>query len=532
MKIKRIFISMISAIAVSLSSVARYGSHISYADFSSNPVISRECPAYSSTGTASSANDKYYYSFWNSNGADYLAYDFSSVPKEERQKVIAVWYNATGQFDYTVLNGSSNGVPSDYTIEVNTAEGGTYPENGWKVIETVTGNTLHSRQHVVDMSRYNWIRMNISGNDGKSGGNTSINMDIHNVSDGISDSFIFYGDSITACGMMNCYGTGFAEYVNQIDSKYFPIQENGGIGGIRSTEGAENIDRWLEAFPGKYVSIAYGTNDAWGNQSSTEQYYNNTEYMVKSIIASGKIPIIPTIPYATESAVGDNVPAYNAMIEKIYNKYPQVIKGPDFYEFFKENPDLLSSDGVHPSENGYAEMRKLWAKTIYTSVYSSTSAEPEKIKGDVNSDGKFDIADVVTLQKWLLAVSDVKLNDWKSADLCEDNKLDVFDLCAMKQELIAGQASTNKVYVENTEELKNALENAKAGDEIILAEGEYIYSGATPKGYMFTSSADGTEENPIIIRSENPEKPAIISGSSTSENYALSISGDWWEIKD
>lgn len=49
---------------------------------------------------------------------------------------------------------------------------------------------------------------------------------------------------------------------------------------------------------------------------------------------------------------------------------------------------------------------------------------------------------------------------------------------------------------------------------------------------MFTSSADGTEANPIIIRSENPEKPAILSGSSTSENYVLDISGDWWKIKD
>ena len=532
MKIKRMFASIISAAVISLSSVTICGSNIAYADFSSNPVISRECPAYSSSGMAASANDKYYYSFWNSNGADYLAYDLSAVPKNERKRVIAVWYNATGQFDYTVLNGSSNGVPSDYTIEVNAAEGGSYPKDGWEIVETVTGNTLHSRQHVVDMEGYNWIRINISGNDGKTGGNTSINMDIHNVSDGISDSFIFYGDSITACGMMNCYGTGFAEYVNQIDGRYYPIQENGGIGGIRSIEGAENIDRWLESFPGKYVSIAYGTNDAWGNPSGTEQYYNNTEYMVKSILAAGKIPIIPTIPYAKESAVGDNVPAYNAMIEKIYEKYPQVIKGPDFYEFFKENPDLLSSDGVHPAENGYAEMRKLWAKTMYDAIYSSENPAPEKIKGDVNSDGKFDIADVVSLQKWLLTESDAKLADWQAGDLYEDDKINVLDLCVMKQKLISGEATSNEVYVENTDELKNALKNAKAGDEIILAEGEYVYSGDTPKGYMFTSSADGTEANPIIIRSENPEKPAILSGSSTSENYVLDISGDWWEIKD
>ena len=57
MKIKRMFASIISATVISLSSVTIYGSNIAYADFSSNPVISRECPAYSSSGMASSAND-------------------------------------------------------------------------------------------------------------------------------------------------------------------------------------------------------------------------------------------------------------------------------------------------------------------------------------------------------------------------------------------------------------------------------------------------------------------------------------------
>lgn len=57
-------------------------------------------------------------------------------------------------------------------------------------------------------------------------------------------------------------------------------------------------------------------------------------------------------------------------------------------------------------------------------------------KGDANADGEFNVADVVTLQKWLLAVPDTKLADWKSADLCSDNRLDVFDLCLMKRELL------------------------------------------------------------------------------------------------
>lgn len=59
-----------------------------------------------------------------------------------------------------------------------------------------------------------------------------------------------------------------------------------------------------------------------------------------------------------------------------------------------------------------------------------------KVQGDANTDGKFDVADVILLQKWLLAVPDTKLADWKAADLCEDGRLDVFDLCMMKRMLV------------------------------------------------------------------------------------------------
>ncbi len=59
--------------------------------------------------------------------------------------------------------------------------------------------------------------------------------------------------------------------------------------------------------------------------------------------------------------------------------------------------------------------------------------------GDVNYDGAFTISDVVLLQKWLLAVPDTHLSNWKAADLCEDGKLDVFDLCLMKRLLLDSQ---------------------------------------------------------------------------------------------
>ena len=59
-----------------------------------------------------------------------------------------------------------------------------------------------------------------------------------------------------------------------------------------------------------------------------------------------------------------------------------------------------------------------------------------EIKGDCNADGEFSVSDVVIFQKWLLADPSATLNNWKAADLCEDDRLDVFDLCLMKRMLV------------------------------------------------------------------------------------------------
>ena len=56
--------------------------------------------------------------------------------------------------------------------------------------------------------------------------------------------------------------------------------------------------------------------------------------------------------------------------------------------------------------------------------------------GDINSDGTVSVSDVVMLQKWLLAIPDTNLVNWKAADFCKDNKLDVFDLVLMIRTLI------------------------------------------------------------------------------------------------
>ena len=77
------------------------------------------------------------------------------------------------------------------------------------------------------------------------------------------------------------------------------------------------------------------------------------------------------------------------------------------------------------------------------------------IKGDVNADGNFTVADVVMLQKWLLCVPDVTLANWKAADLCEDGVLNVFDLCMMKKELLRKADVKTEIEFISTDKLRD-----------------------------------------------------------------------------
>lgn len=69
----------------------------------------------------------------------------------------------------------------------------------------------------------------------------------------------------------------------------------------------------------------------------------------------------------------------------------------------------------------------------------SAKAVESNPKGDVNQDGVFNIADVILLQKWLLADENAALDNWENADFCDDDRLDVFDLCLMKKALIKAE---------------------------------------------------------------------------------------------
>lgn len=159
------------------------------------------------------------------------------------------------------------------------------------------------------------------------------------------------------------------------------------------------------------------------------------------------------------------------------------------------------------------------------------NASSAGIRGDINSDGEFNVSDAVILQNWLLN-DNTELIDWKTGDLYEDDILNVFDLCTMRKELINNSSKTGrKVYVSDVEELFNAVRNALPGDIIMIASGTYDYT-TFQQAQKIDTSASGTINSPIRLTAVDPQSPPLITGTNPENGYVLQITGDYWIIEN
>ena len=128
------------------------------------------------------------------------------------------------------------------------------------------------------------------------------------------------------------------------------------------------VKTWISSFPGRFVALSYGTNDAAACTSGARFTAAYTE-MIKAVIAAAKIPVVPTIPWARNASVQQCGPALNARLRTLYSRFPRIVKGPDLWRYFQAHRGLISSDGLHPSGAGYAAYRRQWAAAMAANAY-------------------------------------------------------------------------------------------------------------------------------------------------------------------
>ncbi len=353
------------------------------------PLLSRGLPVFADNSAAyeppSYANDANYNTDWVAGTLpDALYFDLSSVPAANRQTIVLVWYN-DGNFGYD--NGYAGyGHPASYnnvgayTIEANAAPGGKQPpQSGWIVLATVNGNALLSREHVLPFSGYNWVRMNISATAPYAATTTNtaaINVDIYGASNGVTDGWFFAGDSITAMAMKHGNPIGgtadsFGNQTAALTGFSPPIQENAGMPYLTSGGMVPLLADYLSHFPGPLVTLNFGTNDA-ADATVTGQFTANMTRLIEIVLASGKIPVIPTIPWTCEPTRVPNVISINKQTQALYARFPQVLKGPDLYAFFADpanQPYVKRGDCLHPDAGGQAAYRVLWASWAASAIY-------------------------------------------------------------------------------------------------------------------------------------------------------------------
>jgi hypothetical protein len=198
----------------------------------------------------------------------------------------------------------------------------------------------------------NWVRMSITRSSDPNGV-PDIDIDIYSAPAGATDSWLFMGDSITYMTMTYAF-SDLPSLVHGARADRWPAVIDGALGGTNTTTAMSIIDQTMNGFPGRYVVLAYGTNDHPAEL--------HMEELVEHVIAAGKIPVVPHVPWSTAKL--QEGPLENQAIDALYEKYPAILRGPDLWAFFDNRTDWIAPGDVHPNDAGREALRGQWAKTM------------------------------------------------------------------------------------------------------------------------------------------------------------------------
>ena len=326
-----------------------------------NKLVSGGLPAHTGATTTDYLTDGYLTN-WKSSSAKEIALNVGEGP----QKLLINWESfgdCAWATDFTSGCGHSGVALSNFKIltSANSTDG---TDGDWEVAATIQNNPVMARGVTIDFAGKSWFKFASEGDVGK-----ILEIEAFDMSAGGTDTWFFMGTSISQMGIkQQDTDSTTAQLIHAKFPEYTPAMLRGGIGCINSTEVVEHLSEYLEyAGNVKFWAIEMGTNDAWGGGDwNLNTYVSNMQTIIDSAKAHGITPVIARI-IATDSAkAGWQInPAFLEAVDKLVedNDLPQ---GPDFYSYFKEHPELLASDGVHPNAEtkGGQAMHHLWAEAL------------------------------------------------------------------------------------------------------------------------------------------------------------------------
>jgi acyl-CoA thioesterase-1 len=334
-----------------------------------NPIVSRGKPAFGFSPMAyarpSAINDGAYRSHggtWMAGTPTpttplWVAIDVGRGPT----RLLAAWSSNAN----TNYNETTYGAPGAYRIDVS-ADSTSGADGAWKTVATVTDNHVRVRAHSFDFTGQRWVKLVVTAAPSSSPNGVAIDeLDVHDISAGVSDTWFFFGDSITAAAFDRQtpeHQPSFAEVIHKKHPRAFPAMINGGIGGEWSEGGLKRLDECLALNPDAHFwAIGYGTNDASGNRDDPSRFASNLRTLVGRLKEARRVPIIARIPFATDQQ-HNKIPLFNAVVDQV-TRENHLVPGPDLYAWFQAHPDALL-DGIHPHDRGTVSMNRLWADAV------------------------------------------------------------------------------------------------------------------------------------------------------------------------
>jgi lysophospholipase L1-like esterase len=184
-------------------------------------------------------------------------------------------------------------------------------------------------------------------------------IDVHDLSLGGDDVWVFLGDSIDA-GVFDrapAHRPGFTERIAKAHPGYEPAVVDAGFCAARSGEVLAHLDEVLAWNPDARVfAITLGANDP---DAATLQ--RDLDAIVAKVQAAGRVAVVSRLLYQTKYAQ-DFVAPKNRAIDALAAAHA-LLPGPDLDGWFRARPERLE-DGLHPDAEGSLAMIRLWAEAV------------------------------------------------------------------------------------------------------------------------------------------------------------------------